>query len=864
MSKKILRSAISVSLILTMIFSALPVTAASGGTGAELYENTQELMPGFFYKNTVSINASGKRVETYSLETTPDGPVYPIVMAKDMIYSQMDINDMIAWAEGQGLNVHGAINADFFYGSMSFPLGGVIMDGRYISSTNNENLLAFDADGAFFLEKPAVELTLEKHGGVTVDPETGVETAVPGDIVRVSHLNKIRTKTGGLFLYTPAYHSTSTNTSRRGWAVRFKVLEGELTVSGSVELQVDEVIPDGVDFALGDGYMVLTAPADNPTYADLYKKFSVGETVTLTATCSDERLAGAKWATGCGDILVSGGVMTDPNGWDKDLLKPNPRTAIGIKPDGSMIAYAVDGRSGSYSNGALLEELATDLIARGCVTVVNLDGGGSTVMSVRLPGSSACGIVNRPSSGSSRKCSTYILFVSDTRPDGAAASLHVLEDGAYVMTGSTLPVDIIATDAAGSPAELTDAVTVTSQLGTYENGIYTAGGTAGVDRLELTCPDTGAVGVGYIHIIDKLDTLTVTDAATGKAPSLTSLERDYEAQLMVAGTYLGRDVAIDNVSARFDLSEGLGEVTPEGRLILSARSGQQGELNVTAGNVSQSFPVGVKLRFDDIEGHWAEKYISSLYDSGVVNGTGDGLFKPDDTISRCDFTLMLWRALGSPVLEPEVPEEPEDTLEPDDTAEPGNAEEPGEQEEIEAPEEPDAPSQSETPEEPDAPSQSETPKEPDAPDTGDAHGEATGGDDAGGAEGSVKTSPFTDVDPEAYYFDAVVWADMIGLSNGVGDGKFDPLGRLTREQAFTMVYRLLTTLRKELPEPDPAALEVFSDTADIDAFALEAMESLTTYGMISGDGGMCFPLRDTTRGEMAKILIAALYDAPAE
>ena len=62
---------------------------------------------------------------------------------------------------------------------------------------------------------------------------------------------------------------------------------------------------------------------------------------------------------------------------------PNPRTIIGIKPDGTLMLYALDGRQPGFSEGLGLTDTARHLVALGCSTVVNMDGGGSTVIAVR-------------------------------------------------------------------------------------------------------------------------------------------------------------------------------------------------------------------------------------------------------------------------------------------------------------------------------------------------------------------------------------------------------------------------------------------------------------------------------------------------
>lgn len=55
---------------------------------------------------------------------------------------------------------------------------------------------------------------------------------------------------------------------------------------------------------------------------------------------------------------------------------------------------------------------------------------------------------------------------------------------------------------------------------------------------------------------------------------------------------------------------------------------------------------------------------------------------------------------------------------------------------------------------------------------------------------ALEGSPFTDVnDPDAYYYDAVLWATGEGIVGGVGNGRFHGEGLLTYEQMLAMLCR---------------------------------------------------------------------------
>jgi hypothetical protein len=55
-------------------------------------------------------------------------------------------------------------------------------------------------------------------------------------------------------------------------------------------------------------------------------------------------------------------------------------------------------------------------------------------------------------------------------------------------------------------------------------------------------------------------------------------------------------------------------------------------------------PVVSKKVLKDIQGHWAEKHIQQLVDLGAITGYPDGLFLPNNTITRAEFVQVLVNA----------------------------------------------------------------------------------------------------------------------------------------------------------------------------------------------------------------------------
>lgn len=84
------------------------------------------------------------------------------------------------------------------------------------------------------------------------------------------------------------------------------------------------------------------------------------------------------------------------------ICSRNPRTGIGLMPDGRIVLVVVDGRQRG-SVGMSLAELASFFLRLGATSAMNLDGGGSSAMAVKGQ------VVNSPSDGFERAVTNAIL-----------------------------------------------------------------------------------------------------------------------------------------------------------------------------------------------------------------------------------------------------------------------------------------------------------------------------------------------------------------------------------------------------------------------------------------------------------------------
>ncbi|MDR2421518.1 MAG: phosphodiester glycosidase family protein [Oscillospiraceae bacterium] len=824
MKKRIIAALSALALALSLVQAA-----AASGAGNAKYIHTQSLAGNLKYVNTVYWNDEYGREESYILRCAPGGEAYPIVTKDDTVYGRVDIAAAEAYARSRGRNILAAVNADFFSMQTGVPLGIVIQDGVYMSSPEDEAAAAFRADGSlFFSEAPKIELTLTNLG----DGADGVNA---GKSVSVTHLNKMRSDAGGSYLFTSDFSTVSTRASSPGWFVRFEILAGAPSLSGEMTLRVAEASRSDGETAIGDGFVVLTRAGDPGE--DFYK-FAEGDIVSLSVSCSDEGLKNARWAAGCGDFVVKDGAMADSSVWDKTLSQRNPRTAIGVTASGEIVVCVVDGRDSVYANGVTLSELADEMLAQGCVDAVNLDGGGSSVMSVRTPGKAAGEVVNRPSDGAPRRNSTYIMFAADDESfentPSAPARLALENDGVIVLAGSSVELAYVAEDSWRLPAAAPEDVEASSGAGVVAGRLYTAGGVPGADSIALYSPSTGAFGSGEVFALTEPTSLTAYNAG-GEALTDVTVSPGGKISLAPTATYYRKAVVAQPRSFTYEVTGDIGEVSPDGVFTAGGKSGASGEIKITVGSREAVVKVLV-YGFEDTVGHWAWEYIEELRAGGVINGVTDTEFAPGGELRRADFVLMLHRALGSP--EPVIPEPVIPELPAPETESPESENTETESPETEA-------------------SESEN-TEAEIPETESAEPANAEPEDAGRTPEPGATAEFDDVPEDAYYAAAVKWAKSAGVVNGITDTLFDPMGQLTREQAFTLVYRTFEMFKITLAEGFEPELGSFEDAAELSEYAERGTAVLTAAGIVQGSDGRLNPKLAVSRAEIAKLLCAEL------
>jgi len=115
------------------------------------------------------------------------------------------------------------------------------------------------------------------------------------------------------------------------------------------------------------------------------------------------------------------------------------------------------------------------------------------------------------------------------------------------------------------------------------------------------------------------------------------------------------------------------------------------------------------------------------------------------------------------------------------------------------------------------------------------------------------TTNFTDLEVGSYYYNAVVWASLNGIVNGVSDTAFAPNTPVTRQQIAAILYRY-AKFSGNLTA-NQGSLEAFEDRSSVEPYAVESMAWAVGEGIISGTTPTTLsPLDQATRAQVAVML----------
>ncbi|MDD4843494.1 MAG: fibronectin type III domain-containing protein [Anaerotignum sp.] len=105
-----------------------------------------------------------------------------------------------------------------------------------------------------------------------------------------------------------------------------------------------------------------------------------------------------------------------------------------------------------------------------------------------------------------------------------------------------------------------------------------------------------------------------------------------------------------------------------------------------------------------------------------------------------------------------------------------------------------------------------------------------------------------------YYTGYLAKAKQLGITSGIGNDMYAPNKEITRQEMFTLLYNALKAI-DQLPQGNSGkVLSDFTDAAQIDNWAVDAMTFFVKTNTVGGNGGKLSPTGTTTRGEMVQVL----------
>ncbi len=649
---------IALLLVAVMALCSLSGFTYYNGLGTAYYDARSEIFDDVTFGELIAAHNTNGIEHAYYVEANPTkGEIIPIVYNGE-VRSTYTLASMIQYAEKQGFKVVAGINGDIFDMSSGTPKGLTIHQGNIVTSGYApDRVMAFDADGSASIEKVSLAYTLKGTVGYMqpvvkeqADPDssqTADDSTAPAEQPQQEYVTNEITKNidffnvpfgaaKGLHLFNRHYAS-STKTSGQNAEVVVECSDIQLQVNKTIKGIIKSVNANTANTPITDNTIVLSTVAGSQSY-DTLASLVVGSEVEISVEdMGTGELADAQECIGIYYSLAENGRNVTVGG------TLNPRSALGIKNDGSVVLFEVDGRT-SASKGLGLSDLGDAMIDLGCSDAVNLDGGGSSVLYVREAGKDlTASRKNTPSEGSERKVANAILFVYKDSGNGSFENLNLYPQLTLMMPGASAQISAYASDDKYEKVNLNKSVSysVDSADGTIgSDGIFTASETAN-GRVKIQGKAGGIAGETEVEVTKDINII----------PSVYKLVTDPGKQTDINITATagsgGVSVPVKSKDSLFTWTcdSNVGTITQEGVFTAaSEHSVQNGNIYVSYNGKKITIPVQVGANitvFSDTADHWAKQYIGVLASMGIINGMGDNVFAPENPLTRAQFVALL-------------------------------------------------------------------------------------------------------------------------------------------------------------------------------------------------------------------------------
>jgi len=523
----------------------------------------------------------------------------------------------------QGVSIIGGINGDFYYLENGVPIGLCVQNGKLISYSNTKwYAVGFNLDGSVIIDMPNFEMYY----------------TINGKKYTFGNFNKPQNDWGP-YLYSSDFGPNTGSTVPSVEAI-LDIVEGDLKIGGTVKAKITGIKLNTKSTPIGENQLVLSARIGKYGISSM-DDFRVGEEVVFCFNDPSNKWINVTQAVGGEKILIDNGAVTS----GLSSTDYSPFTAVGVKANGDVVFYQVDGRS-TLSQGVSSAEAAQFLHALGCVKALKLDGGGSSAIIARMPGHSSPGLLNKPSDGAERANSNGLLLISKKSiaiKEGreinstVAENLHVYPGNVYALPKANVQFSVLATNKHYLPVQLPSSIEWVTNTGTIDkNGLLQVGDAPG--KFNIMAASNNVAGSSIITVLDKVTSLKPSKSV------LTMLPGD-KIDLSCEAYYYNMKVNSSDSSFTWQVEGNIGTITQDGVFTMADNASGSGRIIVKYGNTSAYIDVVIPATpnaIEDFESAISWGYSSvraksasvSLIQDKEMARSGSGLLKLD-----YDFTL---------------------------------------------------------------------------------------------------------------------------------------------------------------------------------------------------------------------------------
>lgn len=598
---KIFQKLLSILLSLFLVFAGISAEAFAAGSMTELWtgelalNNQMTLYDGIYYN---SANEE-KAVENY-IVYEPGSTITPAVAYGNDIYGAASVARIYDLEESAGNHIVAASNGDYFTLATGVSLGTVIKEGIIRTGEHSSfETVGFWSDGTAKIGRLnlSVNITNEKTGGT---------------FTKVN-FNKTLTKDSGVVLYSSDFGDTNEVTIASKNVV-VDIDSGKASPDGMIEGNIAYIADAPGKLALNDEQLVISIASQTPYSSVLttIDAMQAGDKVKVSFDV-DKDWEDVDYALGAERRLITDGAVQTFT----DATRA-PRTALGLKADGDIVLYTVDGRQSNYSMGMTYAELAARMKELGCVDAVNLDGGDSTMLFATYPGYESNQQVNKSSGNTLRRCGNYILFKNNKNPTSTIRHLHVYPYHQMILSGATMQLEVRASDSnffyVKAPSSGIVYSLSSSSLGTISSdGLFTAGSKAGTG--DLRAKYNGLSGSAAITVVSSPDSIALVSSDTGTLlPDTMAISAGESFSFSATAMYKMLSVLSDDSSYSWSVSGNIGTIDDDGLFTATTTGLGSGTITATAGNKSDSIEVTVVTEGKLLENFESEEDL--LFDIG--------------------------------------------------------------------------------------------------------------------------------------------------------------------------------------------------------------------------------------------------------